>query len=116
MYTIIIKDLKGKQLLDLIDRLPKSTTIEVSNSGEESLITTAVNRTSMNGATCLTMTGKSATQGSMRHQVLTAFEKLEKKHKIGNVSRDMLREYCNDKDLDSQIIYQLIRDGYLKAL
>ena len=50
----------------------------------------------------------------MREAVLTTFEKLEKKHGIGNVSRVQLREDCTKKDLDSQIIYQLIRDGYLE--
>jgi Ca2+-binding EF-hand superfamily protein len=113
MFTITIQLDKSKDVLQLLESLPKNSWVQISSEVTDK---TEGNKPSMNGVTCLTMTGKKAQLGSMREQVLTAFEKLEKKHKIGNVTRTMLREDCDKKDLDSQIIYQLIRDGYLGAL
>ena len=115
MFDIQIKEVSFKQLNDILSALPKQTWICVTprDTGGTSWKQQG-KQVATNGH--LTMTGKNAQPGSMREQVLTAFEKLEKKHKIGNVTRKMLREDCDKKDLDSQIIYQLIRDGYLKAL
>ena len=64
----------------------------------------------------LTLTGKSAQKGSNREAILTTFEKMEVKHGIGSVTRKMFRDECRKKEQDAQIIYQLIREGYLKTL
>ena len=63
----------------------------------------------------LMATGKRARSHSSRGRVLTEFEKLEVEHGIASVSRKMLREKVTEMGIDSQIIYQLLRDGYLEV-
>ncbi len=41
---------------------------------------------------------------------------LLKETEVGCISPRQLRDYCRAHELDSQIIYQLFRDGYLKVL
>lgn len=61
----------------------------------------------------VSLTGKRPTKGSMREKVVIALEKLEVKHGVGEVTRQMLRTQCTKLGLDSQIIYQLSTDGYM---
>jgi hypothetical protein len=70
----------------------------------------------MPGSTVLTMTGKSAQKGSTREKILLTFEKLEAKHDIGTVTRDMLRKETSKQGLDSTVIGQLIAGGFLRPL
>jgi len=114
MFDIQIKEVSFKQLNDILSALPKQTWICVTPRDTGGTSWKQQGKQVANGSGNLSLTGKSAQQGSMREAVLTTFEKLEKKHGIGNVSRVQLREDCTKKDLDSQIIYQLIRDGYLE--
>lgn len=113
-YTMTIENLKPKQLLTLIDSLPFVPIHVTKNGADEPEVPTKKLRAGPDSK--LTLTGKSATKGSNREAVLTTFEKLEVKHGIGSVTRKMLRAECEKKGQDAQIIYQLIREGYLKAL
>ncbi|MCK5644863.1 MAG: hypothetical protein KAJ19_28950 [Gammaproteobacteria bacterium] len=114
-YTITIEDLKPKQLLKLIDSLPfvamhitKSKVEEPKANGKKKPYSSPEDK--------MSLTGKSAQKGSNREAILVTFEKLELKHGIGTVTRKMFREECTRKGQDTQIIYQLVREGYLKIL
>ncbi len=111
-FNLKILGVTKPQLCNLIVSLPSGTSFQIQTVKEAEPKPPHFRRT--NGF--LTMTGKSATEGSMRAQVLTAFEKLEGEHGIGKVNRAMIRDKCHDNSLDSQIIYQLLKDGYLEAL
>ena len=114
-YALTITGLRPKDVLPLLESLPSHASLSVTNIDQPEVVEdTKPPRT--NGNAILSMTGKRASKGSVREQVLTVFEKLEKKHGIGAVNRKMLRDDCNKKGVDSQIIYQLLRDGYLKVL
>lgn len=69
-----------------------------------------------NGAQILSMTGKQAMKGTNREKILVIFEKLEKKHGISQVDREMLKDACWKRDLDPYVLSQLINEGYLKVL
>ena len=69
-----------------------------------------------NGEQVVSLTGKKATKGSMREKILVTLEKLEVKWGVGTVTRAEFREIVVKKDQDPQIIYQLIREGYIKTL
>ena len=114
-YTATLTNLKGKDVLDLIDTMPKHVEwdINLDKSVEEETPRKAI-RT--NGSAILTMTGKRPQAGSLRETVLTIFEKLEAKHGIGSVSRKMLREAVVKKDINVQNVAQLMKGGFLKVL
>ncbi len=114
-YTITIEDLKPKQLLTLIDSLP-FVPMHISKSKAEEPKANGTKKGRAGPSSKLSLTGKHATKGSNREAILTTFEKLEVKHGIANVTRKMLRAECERKNQDAQIIYQLIREGYMKAL
>ena len=61
----------------------------------------------------MSLTEKRPQKGSIREKVVVTLEKLEAKHGVGQVTRKMLRERCTKLDVDAQIIYQLMNDGYL---
>jgi SOS response regulatory protein OraA/RecX len=109
-----IEKLKPKQLLTLIDSLPFVPIHVTKNGADEPEVSKKKGRAGPESK--MTLTGKSAQKGSNREAILTTFEKLEVKHGIGSVTRKMLREKCSEKGQDAQIIYQLIREGYLKTL
>ena len=69
-----------------------------------------------NGEQILSLTGKQAQRGTNREKILIIFEKLEKKHGIGQVDREMLKDACWKRDLDPYVLSQLINEGYLKTL
>lgn len=114
-YTITIEDLKPKQLLTLIDSLP-FVPMHITKSKEEEPKANGKKKVYASPDDALSLTGKSAQKGSNREKILTTFEKLEVKHGIGSVTRKMFRDECARKGQDSQIIYQLIREGYLNKL
>ena len=62
----------------------------------------------------MSLTGKGAQKGSNREKILETLEKLEVKHGIGKVTRKMLRDELKKKGYDDQIIYQLVKGGFLK--
>lgn len=59
------------------------------------------------------LTEKRPSKGSMREKVIITLEKLEAKHGVGDVTRKMLRDRCARLGIDTQLLYQLMNDGYL---
>lgn len=117
-YKITIRSLKPKQVFPLINMLPGPLTAEVTvDEAEEPKAKANGKKKSYAGPDDkMSLTGKSAQKGSNREKILVTFEKLEVKHGIGSVTRKMFRDECRKKEQDAQIIYQLIREGYLKTL
>lgn len=117
-YKITIRNLKPNQVFPLINMLPGQLTAELTaDEPKESEAKPNGKKKSYAGPNDkLTLTGKHAQKGSNREKILVTFEKLEVKNGIGNVTRKMFRDECSKKGQDSQIIYQLIREGYLKTL
>jgi hypothetical protein len=62
------------------------------------------------------MSGKKAQLNSIREKVLLTLETLEAAQGVGTVTRKQLKKRCDEKGIDSQIIYQLVREGYIKGL
>lgn len=71
-----------------------------------------VKRKRATGDDIILLTNKRPRKGSTREKVVLALEKLEVKHGIGEVTRDMLQERCKILSLDPQILYQLTAKGY----
>lgn len=116
-YKITIRHLKPNQVFPLINMLPGPLTAEVTvDEAKEPEAKTSRKKSYAGPDDKLTLTGKHAQKGSNREKILVTFEKLEVKNGIGNVTRKMFRDECATKGQDSQIIYQLIREGYLKTL
>jgi len=116
MFTVTIKNVHDKQLGPLVALIgTKRYSVRLTHHEEESESKAAPGkRVYVNDDTFISLTGKSATKGSMREQVLDTMERLEKKNGIGSVTRGMLKAELAEKELDTQILYQLIREGYLK--
>jgi len=118
-YDITIMGLTKAQAWSMIERVPCGRPFKFDVNDDEP--TTKANGKKRHAPYAtdedtLSLTGKKASKGSMRESVLVTFEKLEVKNGIGNVTRKMLRDACEKKQQDTQILYQLIRDGYLKKL
>ena len=117
MMMLTIRNLKKNDVIPLLLALPKQTVFSL-----EELEDAPTPKEKAKGKTygkpddVLSLTGKSASKGSNREAILTTFEKLEVQHGIGSVTRKMFRDECKNKKQDAQIIYQLIREGYLKQL
>jgi len=116
VFTVTITNISDKQLGPLVALIgTKRYKVRLTHNSEDQAAPEAAPvRGQMKNGTFLSLTGKNATKGSMRESVLKTMERLEKKHGIGNVNRGMLKEKLVEKDLDTQILYQLIREGYLK--
>ncbi len=69
----------------------------------------------MSPATPLILTGKTAQKGSQRERILLEHEKLEKKHGIGSVTRRMLNKQISGLSIDTTVVGQLIKGGFLQA-
>ncbi len=117
-YDITVIGLSKPQVLDLITTIASGTRFScIKQKQEEVVVPGKTNGKSYGSAEdVMSLGGKSATKGSKREKILITLEKLEKKNGIGTVTRKMLREECARKDQDPQIIYQLIREGYMKVL
>lgn len=119
MFTVTIKDIQDKQLGQLIAQIgTKRWLVHLTHHPHpqvDDLLPTK-KRVHMTSDTILSLTGKKATKGSMRERCLEAMELLEKEHGIGNVTRGRLKQDLVDKGLDKQVLYQLVREGYLKRL
>lgn len=120
-YTITIQDVKRNEVLSLLESVPSHCSFKLDSSAGDELKVKGVVKAGVQvgriaGKQILSLTGKKATEGSNREAILLTMEKLEKKHGIGTVTRDLLRNTCSQMGQDSQIIYQLVRDGYLKTL
>ncbi len=63
----------------------------------------------------LSLTGKKATPGSIREAVLDTLEKMEEETGIGTVMRSALRDRLAVEGQDTQVIGQLITDGYIST-
>ncbi len=116
MYKITIEGLKPKQLLSVLDSLPSSVSIQVTNSEkyESGWVDPRKNGHSQPTDLMLSLTGKKAAKGSIREKVLQALERMEKKHGVGTVDRKALKKQCDKTGIDAQILYQLIRGDYIK--
>jgi hypothetical protein len=115
-YNATLTGLSGKDVLELIETLPARIRARFAPVEEAAVLVEKPKRKIINSETRLTMTGKKATEGSMREQVLHTLEKLEANLGVGSVTRAELKEACDKKGLDSQIFYQLVKDGYIKGL
>ncbi len=120
MFTVTVKNVHDRQLGALIAAIgTKRWSVRLTHHDdlESSRPSGLPNKKSMMAKDqILSMTGKKATEGSMREQVLETMERLEKKNGIGSVTRAMLKEELIKKKQDTQILYQLVREGYLKKL
>jgi len=115
VFTVTIANIHDKQLGPLVALIgTKRYSVRLTHHEDQPAPEASPVRAQMSNGTFLSLTGKSAQKGSMRESVLKTMEKLEQKHGIGNVNRGMLKEKLNEKELDTQILYQLLRDGYLK--
>ena len=119
MFTVTIKNVHDKSLGELISKIgTKKWSVRLTHNEDEETTKRAYDRsakrTHMTADTVISLTGKKAAKGSMREKCLEAMELLEKKHGIGSVTRGMLREDLGAKNLDTQVLYQLVREGYLK--
>jgi len=114
MFTVTIKNVHDKQLGELVAKIGTKKWLVGLNHHEEEPSEKVTKRKYMGDDEFLALTGKEAQKGSMREQILKTMEKLEKKHDIGAVTRGMLKEELVKKELDTQVLYQLIRGGFLK--
>lgn len=117
-YKLTLSGLSQKQVFAVIDSLPREGTkpvVEAENDGPGRVITETKKYKVGQPTDILKLTGKKATEGSMRASILKTLEKLEAKDGVGEVSREALRLAVIKAKLDSQIIYQLIRDGYIES-
>lgn len=116
-YTITIHDVPRKKVLSVLESVPGSCKFQLDSDKGDQLIAPPLKSISrMAQDTTLTMTGKTAQKGSVREAILVTFEKLEKKHGIGNVTRRMLRQTTTADGIDSTVIGQLIAQGFLSPL
>ena len=61
----------------------------------------------------MSLTQKRPKKASVREKVVVTLEKLEAKHGVGEVTRKMLRDRCIHLGIETQILYQLMREGYV---
>lgn len=117
-YDITVMGLSKPQVMDLITTITSGTRFSCIKQKQEEVVVQGKTNGKSYGrpGDLMSLGGKSATKGSKREAVLVTLEKLEKKHGIGTVTRKMLRDECVRKNQDAQILYQLIREGYLKVL
>ncbi len=116
MYNATLTGLAGKDVLDLIETLPTKIRATFTAIEEAAVLVDKPKRKMISATTILTMTGKKAQLNSNREKVLHTLEKLEANLGVGSVTRAELKEACEKKGLDSQIFYQLVKDGYIKGL
>lgn len=122
MFTITIKNVHDKQLGELVARIgTKKWSVGLTHHDDmESTRSDGLpgkkKRRYMGDDAVLSLTGKKATEGSMREKCLETMEKLEVTHGIGTVTRGVLKGQLVKDKLDTQILYQLVREGYLKKL
>lgn len=117
-YDITLRGLKRNQVMDIVDALPKGISFH-AHRNEEAEPESKLNgdgRTRRPPTTRLSMTGKTAAKGSIREQALVKFEKLEAKHGIGKVTRQMFRDELNKMDCDKSTLNSLITAGLLRHL
>jgi hypothetical protein len=115
-YDAALTGLSGKDVLELIETLPSKIRATFTPVEEAAVLMEKPKRKMINALTILTMTGKKAQPGSNRELVLQALERLEVAQGVGTVTRKQLKKRCEEKGLDSQIFYQLVKDGYIKGL
>lgn len=125
-YRITITGVNKAQAWDLITSVPNGKTFvleeiedEIKPPEKPSAARSKQNRkgrqTTYAGADeIVSLTGKKATAGSRREKVLDLLEQMEAKQGIGKVTRKMLRDECHKLKMDHQIIYQLLREGYMR--
>lgn len=116
-YNITIMNLSRKQVLDQILSVHSGVTFQVKPNAEFKLGWNDPRKKHgkrMSPDTILVLTGKSAQKGSQRERILLEHEKLEKKHGIGSVTRKMLNKHIGGLSIDTTVIGQLIKGGFLR--
>lgn len=116
MYDARLTGLTGKKLLELIEVLPIGVIARFTAVEEAAVLVEKPKRKIISADTVLSLTGKKAQMNSNREKVLHLLEKLEAAQGIGTVTRKQLKKRCEEQGLDSQIFYQLVKDGYIKGL
>ena len=116
-YNITMMNLTRKQVLDQILRVHSGVTFLVKPNAEGEAPKSNGKKFGkrMSPDTPLVLTGKKAQKGSQRERILLEHEKLEKEHGIGSVTRKMLNEQVGGLSIDTTVIGQLIKGGFLKA-
>ncbi len=115
-YDAALTGLSGKDVLELIETLPSRIRTRFTAVEEAAVLVEKPKRKMVSADTLIVMTGKKAQLNSNREKVLHTLEKLEAAQGVGTVTRKMLKKRCDENGIDSQIIYQLVREGYIKAL
>lgn len=116
-YDATLTGLSGKDVLELIETLPSRIRARFTAVEDAAVLVEKKSKPKViRPETILSLTGKKAQLNSNREKVLHTLEKLEANLGIGSVTRAELKEACDQKGIDSQIIYQLVRDGYIKGL
>lgn len=115
-YDAILTGLTGKDVLELIETLPSKIRARFTAVEEAAVLVEKPKRKMVSADTRIAMTGKKAQLNSNREKVLHTLEKLEANLGVGSVTRAELKEACDENGIDSQIIYQLVREGYIKGL
>lgn len=116
MYDATLTGLTGKHVLELIDILPSGVRARFAAVEEAAVLVDKPKRKTISPDTLIAMTGKKAQLNSNREKVLHTLERLEEAQGIGTVTRRQLKKRCDENGIDSQIIYQLVREGYIKGL
>jgi len=115
-YTITVGPMRESQMRPILAALKETNLKYDLNADVEVEDIEAKPNGKATASSIICLTGKKPTAGSNREKITTVLEKLEVKHGIGTVNRKLLRETCEEQGIDSQIIYQLIRDGYMKVM
>ena len=119
LYTITVKGLKPKQALSLLESIPDNALVHVRNDTRGESFTKHQNddkprRVTGDAIVCLTT--KKARPDSRLADVQKTLEKLEKKHGVGNVSRDELTEaVAKHSDDAGGDISRALGHGYIEA-
>ncbi len=119
-YTITITGMRETQMRPILAALKESNlkyelAADVDMDASAKKLNGTKHGKRMSPDTPLILTGKTAQKGSQRERILLEHEKLEKKHGIGSVTRRMLNKQIGGLSIDTTVIGQLIKGGFLQA-
>jgi hypothetical protein len=113
-FTIKIHNVPDAQLGALIARVnaPKTMRLEVDYVGPATASGKSNGRAA--GDTPMRMTGKVSKPGTILHEGMTIFEKLEVDKGIGNVTVEQFKEQLKKRRKAKDLYTRLINEGYLR--
>jgi len=120
MFNITIQNISDAKLGEVIASIgTKKYPVKVTHYPHPDLVdipnpNKSVKKSYAKPTDIMSLTGKGAPKGSNREKVLHTLEKLEVKHGVGKVDRKMLREKLKRDGHNDQIIYQLVKRGFIK--